>query len=174
MKLPYQSKSQLPPFSFRDQKQIENFVRSNKLLKVIEEAADNFITTYRQSKRPEDALDAIIVKLCFVYSDFFGHPLDLLHLCVEEPVEFYNAVKYSVFGIIRNIIKQQGSGVAGGSLTESSLKFIDIDQVHVLVRFVGLPLQPDLCFEPYLNSYRTGLSLVIGILTAHTEPQKIV
>ncbi|XP_013110291.2 uncharacterized protein LOC106089073 [Stomoxys calcitrans] len=160
--------------SFRDQRQIENFVRSNKLVKVIEEATHNFITTFQQSKRPEDALDAIIVKLTFIYGDFFRHPLDLLHFCIEEPVEFYNAVKYCAFGIIRDILKNQCPPAGSGNVSESSLKFIDIDQVHVQVRFLGFPLQPDLCFEPYLNSYRTGLSLVIGILSALTEPEKFV
>ncbi|XP_073831855.1 meiotic 217 [Musca autumnalis] len=157
--------------SFRDQKQIDNFVRSNKLLKAIEETTHNYLNKYKQSKRPEDALDAIIVRLTFVYSDFFGHTLDLLHLCIEEPVEFYNAVKYCVFAIVREIIKDF---VARYSDLESCLKFIDIDQVHVLVRFLGLPLQSELCFEPHLNVYRTGLSLLIGILSAITVPEKII
>ncbi|XP_075157375.1 meiotic 217 [Haematobia irritans] len=161
--------------SFRDQRQIENYVRSNKLLKVIEEATHKFLTSYKESKRPEDALDAIIVKLSFIYGDFFGHPLELLQFCIEEPVEFYNAVKYCAFGIIRDILKHQCPAVgSGGSVTDSSLKFIDIDQVHVQVRFLDFPLQPELCFEPYLNSYRTGISLVIGILSAITETDKII
>lgn len=156
--------------SFRDQRQIDTFVRSNKLLKVIEEAADDFIKTYQQSKRPEDAFDAIIVKLPFVYDDFLSHPLELLHLAIEEPLQFFNAVKYCVYGLIREIVKSSANAAGADNL----LNNIDIDQVHVQVRFLNLPLQQNLCFEPYTHSYRGGLSLVIGILSALTEPEKVV
>uniref|UniRef100_A0A1B0FGR9 Uncharacterized protein n=1 Tax=Glossina morsitans morsitans TaxID=37546 RepID=A0A1B0FGR9_GLOMM len=157
--------------SFRDQQQIENFVRGHKLLKCIEEIGDKFIEKYRDSKRSEDALAAIVVPLTFIYEDIAKTSNELLHLALEEPVQFENAVKYCVFGIIRDMIKQAGSGSAGN---EFALKTIDIDQVHLLLRFVGLPFEENLLFEPYLNVYPTGLSLVVGILVAFTELEKEV
>lgn len=156
---------------FRDQQQIENFVRGHKLLKCIEEIGDKFIEKYRDSKRSEDALAAIVVPLTFIHEDIAKTSNELLHLVLEEPVQFENAVKYCVFGIIRDMIKQAGSGSAGN---EFALKTIDIDQVHLLLRFVGLPFEENLLFEPYLNVYPTGLSLVVGIVVAFTELEKEV
>lgn len=104
-----------------------------------------------------------------VYSDFFNHPLDLLHFVIEEPVQFANVVKYSVFALLRDIFKDSFNSADNNNITS-----IDIDQVHILIRFIGLPLQQDLCFQPHLNRYPTGLTEVIGILSAFTQPEKVV
>lgn len=67
--------------------------------------------------------------------------------------------------MVRDVVKSSGI---------DNVKSVDIDQVHVFIHFTGLPLQRDLLFQPNKNSYRTGLSEVIGILSAVAEPEKVV
>ncbi|XP_065363291.1 uncharacterized protein LOC135956668 [Calliphora vicina] len=155
--------------SFQEQDQVDGFIRSSKLIKIIETVAENFIKNCRSSKSPENIFNAIVIKLPFVYCDFLNHPLDLLHFVIEEPVQFANAVKYCVFALLRDILKDLFNTADINNITN-----IDIEQVHILIRFVGLPLQQDLCFQPHLNTYPIGLTEVIGILSALTEPEKVV
>ena len=120
--------------------------------------------------RQEDNFSAIIFKLPFVYSDFIHYSLDLLQFILDEPIEFANCVKYSVFGLARDFFKDLTKFLENDGLAFD----IDINQVHILINFTGLPLQSDLRFQPHLCSYRTGLSQVIGILSAVTEPSVVV
>lgn len=130
----------------------------------------NFVNNLRASEsRPENNFNAIIIKLPFVYSDLIHYSLDLLQFIIDEPVEFANCVKFCVFGEVREIFKDLTKPEIHGSVLD-----IDIDQVHVLISFLGLPLQSDLFFHQYLCSYRTGLSEVIGVLSAVTESDVVV
>ncbi|XP_046802231.1 uncharacterized protein LOC111678928 [Lucilia cuprina] len=155
--------------SYEEQCQLDIFIRSSKLVKIVETVAEDFIKNNQLSERPENNFSAIIVKLPFAYSDFLKHSLNLLHFLIEEPVQFANAVKYCVFSLVRKIIKDSSVAAENNKITN-----IDIDQIHILIRFMGLPLQQDLCFEPYINLYRTGLTEVIGFLSALSEPEKVV
>ena len=141
------------------------------MIKIIESVCENFVHNLRVSEsRQEDNFNAIIFKLPFVYSDFIQYSLDLLQFILDEPLEFANCVKYSVFGLARDIFKDLKKSLENdGSAFE-----VDINQVHILISFIGLPLQSDLRFQPHLCSYRTGLSEVIGILSAVTESSVVV
>lgn len=97
------------------------------------------------------------------------HPLELLHFVIEEPFQFANAFKYCVYSLVRDFVKEKNKSIGNDNITG-----IDIDQVHVLISFTALPLNRDLLFQPYENSYRTGLTEVIGILTAVAEPEKVM
>ncbi|XP_036318100.1 uncharacterized protein LOC118733037 [Rhagoletis pomonella] len=154
--------------SFRDQKQIESFIRRNNLLKIIEGATEKFIKKYSDSRKPEDALGALLLPLRFEYVEFTRiEDVELLHLVVEEPLQFLNAAKYCTYSLIRDHIKLAGStGDAAGGL-----KSIDIDQVHIQLRFIGLPQQEDLHFAPFKNCWPPGLSWTTGILSAISEPK---
>lgn len=141
-------------------------MRSSKFIEILTKEAQKFIR--QQPKSPENNFSAIVINFPFVYAEFLDHSLDLLHFLIEEPVQFKNAVKYCTFALLRDIVRD---------LSQGGDKFkvnIDIDQVHVLTSFVGLPLQKDLLFQPHLNSYRTGISTVIGVLSALTQPEKVV
>ncbi|XP_037930004.1 uncharacterized protein LOC119664617 [Teleopsis dalmanni] len=151
---------------FINQRLIESFLRKSILLKIIEAAASQYTKNYQQTKRPEDTLAAVIVQLPFAYKDFLDSPKELLNLTIDEPIQFMNAVKYCVYSLIRDFVKQTSS--------ETGLKSIDIEQVHVQLRFIGLPYQQHLCFDPSKNLYPTNLCSVLGILTALTEPEKCV
>ncbi|XP_054727281.1 uncharacterized protein LOC129236971 [Anastrepha obliqua] len=154
--------------SFRDQKQIEAFIRRKHFIKIIEGAVEQFTKKYSEGKKPEDALGALLVPLCLEYADFIHNSgnIDLLHLAVEEPLQFLNAAKYCVYALVRDLIKLSGSTEERGAL-----KSIDIDQVHLQLRFVGLPLQEDLHFAHFRNRWLPGLSWATGILSAISEPQ---
>lgn len=152
---------------FRDQKLIERFVRSSQLIKIIEGATEQFIKRYRDSKKPEGALGALFVPLHFEYSHFIhNNANELLHQVIEEPLQFLNAAKYCVYGIVRDQIKLSGS-----TGENNGLKSIDIDQLHIQLRFNGLPLQKNLHFAHYKNCLPPGLSWTTGILSAISEPQ---
>lgn len=134
----------------------------------MEEAGQQFVEKYKESKLAEDALSAIIVPLTFCYEDFVHQSQELLHFMLDEPIQFEGVVKYCIFGLIRIIIKTLYTD------NESLSQNIDIDQVHLQLRLLNLPLQQDLCFEPSINLYRTGLSNMVGILAAISEPDKEV
>ncbi|XP_039962060.1 uncharacterized protein LOC120775788 isoform X2 [Bactrocera tryoni] len=154
-------------YRFRDQKLIERFVRCSQLLKIIEGATELFIKRYRNSKKPEDALGALFVPLHFEYIHFIhNNANELLHQIIEEPLQFLSAAKYCVYGIVRDQIK-----LSGNTVESNALKSIDIDQLHIQLRFIGLPLQEDLHFAHYKNCWPPGLSWTTGILSAISEPQ---
>lgn len=134
----------------------------------MEEAGEYFVEKYKASKLPEDTLNAIIVPLTFTYEDFALENLELLHFMLDEPVQFEEVVKYAIFGLLRSLIKTLHT--ENQSLSQN----IDIDQVHLQLRLLNLPFQKNLCFEPSINQYRTGLSLVVGILAAISDPDKKV
>lgn len=150
--------------SFRHHHLLESFLRQGKSWPLVQEAGQYFVEKYQASKRPEDSLDAIQVRLTFNYEDFFPHSEELLHLAVEEPLQFENTLKYCIFGLIRDLVKSLHT--ENRTLAQN----IDIDQVHLLLRFLNLPLQQNLCFEPAKNRYPSGLCIVVGILTAISDP----
>ncbi|XP_004518919.2 uncharacterized protein LOC101460357 isoform X1 [Ceratitis capitata] len=153
--------------SFRDQKQFELFIRRNQLIKIIEGATENFVKKYRESQKPELALGPLFVPLRLEYSEFIKNDaIELLHLAVEEPLQFFDAAKYCIYGLVRERIKLAASTEGCGAL-----KVIDIDQIHLQVRFTGLPLQKDLNFAPFKNNWLPGLSWTTGIISAISEPQ---
>nr|AAF06674.1 MEI-217 [Drosophila melanogaster] len=114
------------------------------------------------SRRPEDLLAPIQLRLDFEYRQLLDISPQLLQLIVEEPLQFQEAVRYSVYGLIRSHLKDAG------------LKPIDINQLHAHWRLVGLPFTPGLQFEPRDQLTRLGLSQVRGILAAFTPQETLV
>ncbi|XP_033249601.1 sporozoite surface protein 2-like isoform X3 [Drosophila miranda] len=149
---------------FQEQKLVEKFCRETHLLKIVEGTVAAFIEDYRRTRTrtPEKLLTPLLLRLDFIYADLLTHAPSLLPLIVEEPLQFGLAVKYSVYGLVRDQLK-----VAG-------LKPIDIGQLHAQWRVVGLPYSPNLLFDPAAHSLRLGLSLVQGILSAYTPTETLV
>ncbi|KAH8344727.1 hypothetical protein KR067_005344, partial [Drosophila pandora] len=147
---------------FREQKLVEKYCRETQLLKLIEGSAGKFVENYRTHRRSEDLLAPVQVRLDFVYRDLLRLSPRLLELIVEEPLQFAEAVKYTVYGLVRDQLKTAG------------LKPIDISQLHAHWRLVGLPYTPGLQFEPRDNCLRLGLTQVQGILSAYTPPENLV
>lgn len=114
------------------------------------------------SRRPEDLLAPIQLRLDFEYRQLLDISPQLLQLIVEEPLQFQEAVRYSVYGLIRSHLKDAG------------LKPIDINQLHAHWRLVGLPFTPGLQFEPRDQLTRLGLSQIRGILAAFTPQETLV
>lgn len=154
-------------YRFRDQKLVEGFIRCSQMIKIIEGATEQFIKTYRDNKKPEDALGALFIPLHFEYIHFIrNNAIELLHQVIEEPLQFLNAARYCAYGIVRDQIK-----LSGNVEESNALKSIDIVQLHIQLRFIGLPLQEDLHFAPFKNCWSAGLSWTTGILSAISEPQ---
>ncbi|XP_016962859.1 uncharacterized protein LOC108033146 [Drosophila biarmipes] len=147
---------------FHEQKLVEHFCRQTQLLKLVEGSSGRFVANYRNSRRPEDLLAPIQLLLDFDYARLLEIAPKLLQLIVEEPLQFQEAVRYSVYGLVRQHLKDAG------------LKPIDINQLHAQWRLVGLPLSPGLQFEPRDQSLRLGLSQVQGILAAFTPQETLV
>ncbi|XP_017056102.1 uncharacterized protein LOC108097985 isoform X2 [Drosophila ficusphila] len=147
---------------FHEQKLIEQFCRQTQLLKLVEGSSGRFVANYRQSRRPEDLLAPIQMRLDFNYSQLIEHSPKLLQFIVEEPLQFAEAVRYSIYGLVRSHLKSAG------------LKAIDINQLHAQWRLVGLPHTPGLQFEPRDYSLRLGLAQIQGILAAFTPQETLV
>ncbi|KAH8274749.1 hypothetical protein KR026_001342, partial [Drosophila bipectinata] len=147
---------------FHEQKLVEKYCRQTQLLKLIEGSAGKFVENYRNHRRPEDLLAPVQVSLDFNYRELLRQAPKLLDLVVEEPLQFAEAVKYTVYGLVRDHLKTAG------------LKPIDISQLHTHWRLVGLPYTPGLQFEPRENCLRLGLTQVQGILSAYTPPENLV
>ncbi|BFG01187.1 uncharacterized protein DMAD_01004 [Drosophila madeirensis] len=147
---------------FQEQKLVEKFCRESHLLKILEGTVAAFVEDYKRTRTPEKLLTPLLLRLDFVYGDLLTHAPSLLPLVVEEPLQFGQAVKYSVYGLVRHQLK-----VAG-------LKPIDIGQLHAQWRVVGLPFSSSLLYDPAAHSLRLGLSLVQGILSAYTPAETLV
>lgn len=141
---------------------MEQFCRQTQLLKLVEGSTGKFVEHYRRSRRPEDLLTPVQVRLDFDYAHLLEHSPRLLQLVLEEPLQFAEAVRYSVYGLVRAHLKTAG------------LKPIDIGQLHAQWRLVGLPYTPGLQFEPRDQSLRLGLSQVQGVLAAYTPRETLV
>ncbi|XP_020802992.1 uncharacterized protein LOC110179718 [Drosophila serrata] len=147
---------------FHEQKLVEQFCRQTQLLKLVEGSAEKFVEHYRRTRRPEDLLAPVQVRLDFDYAHLLEHSPRLLQLVLEEPLQFGEAVRYTVYGLVRARLKTAG------------LKAIDIGQLHAQWRLVGLPFTPCLQFEPRDQSLRLGLSQVQGVLAAYTPRETLV
>ncbi|XP_017067366.1 uncharacterized protein LOC108105359 [Drosophila eugracilis] len=147
---------------FHEQKLVEHFCRQTQLLKLVEGSSGSFVANYKNSKRPEDLLAPIQLRLDFDYQQLLEISPKLLQLIVEEPLQFQEAVRYSIYGLVRSHLKNAG------------LKPIDINQLHAQWRLVGLPYSPGIQFEPRNQSLRLGLSQVQGILAAFTPPETLI
>ncbi|KRK06835.1 uncharacterized protein LOC26534478 [Drosophila yakuba] len=147
---------------FHVQKLVEHFCRQTQLLKLVQGSSGRFVANYRSSRRPEDLLAPIQLRLDFDYRQLLEISPQLLQLIVEEPLQFQEAVRYSIYGLVRSHLKDAG------------LKPIDINQLHAHWRLVGLPFTPGLQFEPRDQLIRLGLSQVLGILAAFTPQETLV
>lgn len=110
----------------------------------------------------------LLLRLDFNYAELVNHAPQLLNLAVAEPLQFAEAIKYSVYGQVRDLLKSNANP------NESSLKAIDIAQLHTQWRLLDLPLQSNLVFDPSEWLYPLGLALVDGILSALTLPEVLV
>ncbi|KRF82439.1 uncharacterized protein [Drosophila virilis] len=151
---------------FHEQKLIEKFCRATQLVKLIEGTVENFLRNYRRTRKPEEALAPLRLRLDFNYVELVEHAPQLLHLVVEEPLQFAEAVKYSVYGQVRDLLKANAN--------DNGIKAIDIAQLHTHWRLVDLPLQQNLLYNPTQYLYRLGLALVNGFLSAYTPPETLV
>nr|XP_017007243.2 uncharacterized protein LOC108064290 [Drosophila takahashii] len=147
---------------FHEQRLVEHFCRQTQLLKLVEGSAGRFVANYRSSRRPEDLLAPIQLRLDFDYARLLDISPRLLQLIVEEPLQFQEALRYSIYGLVRSHLRDAG------------LKPIDINQLHAQWRLVGLPPSPGLQFEPRDQALRLGLSQVQGILAAFTPQETLV
>ncbi|XP_070144593.1 uncharacterized protein [Drosophila kikkawai] len=147
---------------FHEQRLVEQFCRQTQLLKLVEGSAERFVEHYRRTRRPEDLLAPVQVRLDFDYAHLLEQAPRLLQLVLEEPLQFGEAVRYTVYGLVRARLKTAG------------LKAIDIGQLHAQWRLVGLPYTPCLQFEPRDQCLRLGLSQVQGILAAYTPRETLV
>ncbi|XP_052855859.1 uncharacterized protein LOC128264439 isoform X2 [Drosophila gunungcola] len=147
---------------FHEQQLVEQFCRQTQLLKLVEGSSGRFVANYRSTRRPEDLLAPIQLRLDFDYGQLLEHAPQLLQLIVEEPLQFEQAVRYSVYGLVRSHLKAAG------------LAPIDINQLHAQWRPVGLPFTPGLQFESPDQQLRLGLAQVQGILAAFTPQETLV
>ncbi|XP_016980027.1 uncharacterized protein LOC108045264 isoform X2 [Drosophila rhopaloa] len=147
---------------FHEQKLVEQFCRQTQLLKLVEGSSGRFVANYRKSQRPEDLLAPIQLRLDFEYRQLLEKSPKLLQHIVEEPLQFEQAVRYCVYGLVRSHLKA------------ASLKPVDINQLHAHWRLVGLPYTPGLQFESQDQSLRLGLAQVQGILAAFTPQETLV
>ncbi|XP_032594847.1 uncharacterized protein LOC6565628 [Drosophila grimshawi] len=151
---------------FHEQKLVDEFCRKTQLRQIIEQAVDSLLHNYRRTRKPEEALAPLLLRLDFNYTELAKHATQLLHLAIEEPLQFAEAVKYSVYGQVRNLLK--------AAQDNNGLKTIDIAQLHIQWRLLDLPLQTNLLFNPTHHQYPLGLALVSGILSAYTLPETLV
>ncbi|KAL7742838.1 hypothetical protein ACLKA6_012261 [Drosophila palustris] len=149
---------------FHEQKLIEKYCRESELFKIIEDAVINFTRNYNLTLKPEEALAPFLIRLDFEYTDLIKHGQQLLYLALREPLQFAEALKYSVFGQVRDLLKTNVNGP----------KAIDIAQLHIQWRLLDLPLHENLLFKPTKYKCPLGLALVRGILSAYTPPEILV
>ncbi|KAH8411627.1 hypothetical protein KR215_007693, partial [Drosophila sulfurigaster] len=152
-------------FRFHEQKLIEKYYRDTELFGLIEEAVAKFTNNYTETRKPEEALAPILIRLDFDYTDLVKHGQQLLHFIYREPLQFDEAVKYSVFGLVRDLLKANSN---------NGPKAIDIAQLHTQWRLLDIPLQKCLIFCPTKYNCPLGISLVHGILSAYTPPEILV
>jgi len=105
-----------------------------------------------------------VIRLDFEYTDLVKHSQQLLYLVLREPLQFSEAVKYSVYAQIRNLLKANDNGP----------KAIDVAQLHTQWRLLNLPLQESLLFKPTNINCPLGIAQVPGILSAYTPPEILV
>ncbi|XP_030378734.1 uncharacterized protein LOC115627248 isoform X2 [Scaptodrosophila lebanonensis] len=161
--------SQRQQSQYHEQKLVEQFCRATHLIKIIEGAAEAFVRNYNKSRRSEDALAPIILRLDFTYTDLVTHARDLLELAIEEPLQFAEAIKYCAYGLVRAHIK-----AVANEPPALKTPTIDIAQLHAQWRILGLPVQRNLQFDPSQHLYRLGLALVHGILSAFSATETLV
>lgn len=149
--------------TFAEQKLLENYLRTTKLIKIVEDKTEQFITNYKTSKLPEDVRAAIILNLPLHYKDLAEKSKTLLCFLVFEPLQFLDSAKYLIYSLIKEILK-------GSSLTDV-LKTFDSAQVHVRFRLIGLPVEEGLVYDITPNKYPGGLAVLVCVLCAFTEPQ---
>ncbi|XP_051859721.1 uncharacterized protein LOC117569419 [Drosophila albomicans] len=150
---------------FHEQKLIEKYYRDTELFGLIEEAVAKFTNNYTETRKPEEALAPILIRLDFDYTDLVKHGQQLLHFIYREPLQFDEAVKYSVYGLVRDLLKANSN---------NGPKAIDIAQLHTQWRLLDIPLQKCLIFCPTKYNCPLGISLVHGILSAYTPPEILV
>ncbi|ALC48293.1 mei-217, partial [Drosophila busckii] len=148
---------------FHEQKLVEKFCRESQLLKIIEGNINEFLGVYKRSQKRELALAPLIIRLDFHFAQLRALAPQLLRLAIDEPLQFADAIKYSIYSLVRAQLKSAAN--------DSGLKVIDITQVHTLWRFLDLPLHRQVLFDPNQHLYPFGLSLVHGILSAFTTPE---
>ncbi|XP_055842704.1 uncharacterized protein LOC129909654 [Episyrphus balteatus] len=148
--------------SFAEQKLLENFLRGTKLMKVIEDKTEQFINKYTASKKPEDARAPIVLDLTLHYKDLKERSQTLLCFLTFEPIEFLDSAKYLIYSLIKTIVKDSSNTI---------LKTLHCEQVHVRFRFMGLPLEEGLVYDITPNSYPGGLAVLVCVLCAYTEPE---
>ncbi|KAH8284248.1 hypothetical protein KR044_001223, partial [Drosophila immigrans] len=156
---------------FHEQKLIEKYYRDTELLSVIEEAVSTFTSNYIRTRKPEEALAPILIRLNFEYTDLVKHGQSLLQFIYREPLQFAEAVKYSVYGVVRDLLKANNGNDNGN---DNGPKTIDIAQLHTQWRLLDIPLQKALQFRPTKFDCPLGLSQVHGILSAYTTPEILV
>ncbi|KAH8307507.1 hypothetical protein KR018_012153, partial [Drosophila ironensis] len=147
---------------FQEQQLVLQFCRDTELEKLVEEAVLRFVGNFRRHRRPEDLLAPVQVRLDFEYPELLEKNPRLLLLAVEEPLQFGEAVKYTVYGLIRS------------HLSAAGLKPVDIGQLHANWRIVGLPATQALQFKPCDHLLRLGLAQLQGMLAAFTPPELLV
>ncbi|XP_068159014.1 uncharacterized protein [Drosophila tropicalis] len=147
---------------FQVHKIVEKFYRNTHLLKLIEGCVQKFVAHYQDTKRSEDLLAPLQLRLDFVVGDLAKRAPQLLRLVIREPIQFAEAVKYAAFSLVRQQLRLLGH------------KPVDIGQLHAQWRLVGLQFHPNLLFDPGQQSFPLGLSFVQGILSAYTPPETLV
>lgn len=130
----------------------------------IEDAVASFTRNYNLTLKPEEALAPLLIRLDFEYRDLIKHGQQVLYFVLREPLQFAEALKYTIYGQVRDLLKANDSGP----------KSIDIAQLHTQWRLLNLPLQENLLFKPTKYKCPLGLAFVHGILSAFTPPEILV
>lgn len=133
----------------------------------IKEAFNSFVLKYTRTRKPEEALAPLLIRLDFEFTELVKHGQELLYLALREPLQFADAIKYSVYAQLRELLNT-------GVDRDRGVSSIDIAQVHTQWRLLGLPQQPNLFFTPTKHKCPLGLSLLLGILSAYTPPEILV
>lgn len=154
---------------FHEHKLIEKYCKQTNLAEKIKETFDSFLLKYTCTRKPEEALAPLVIRLDFEFTELVKHGQQLLYLAVREPLQFADAVKYSVYEQLRELLKSSSN-----TSDRDGLKSIDIAQLHTQWRLLGLPQQPNLFFRPTKYKCPLGLSVLLGILSAYTPPEILV